>query len=97
MRRKRNLKIFKALFLAVLVFVMIGQIVLVNSFSAEGEKIRMLEEQKREFFDRKAFLREEIAALGSLERIRAEAEKSLGMKNGEEVMEFLVPPKLAAR
>lgn len=90
-------RILKVFLVVTLVVTVVGQVVLANSLSTAGEKIRELEAEKKEISASNTAVREELAILGSLERIKGEAEERLGMKDGESVAEFLVPPRLAAR
>jgi cell division protein FtsL len=71
-----------------------AQLVLANSMSDEGQKIRDLEERKIFLEDQVQTLEKEVAALGSLTRIQKEA-ADLGLVSNSQAFEYLSPPKLA--
>lgn len=73
------------------------QLFLSNSLSAEGEEIRKIEREKMDLISQNLILREKSASLGSLSRIKSEAEQSLGMMSGQGQIDFVIPPGLASR
>ncbi len=73
------------------------QLFLSNSLSAEGEKIREIEKEKMNLISQNLILMEKSAGLGSLSRIKSEAENSLGMTSSQGQIDFIIPPSLASR
>jgi len=94
MKKLLNLK--SALISTLVLIVLLGaaQLVLANSMSGEGQKIRGLEEQKSQLQKETQSLEKEVATLGSLSRIETKANE-LGLSYNVGVFEYLSPPKLA--
>ncbi len=81
-----------------LVFFFIGfQVFLTNHFSSRGNDLRSLEIQKESLLRVNQGLQSEIAALGSLARVRIIAKNDLGLVSSDNRLDYLVPPGLAAR
>jgi len=70
------------------------QLVLANSMSTEGQKIRELEERKGKLENEIQALEKDVSTLGALSRVQPEAEK-LGLFYNSQALEYLSPPKLA--
>lgn len=90
----RSLKILSLL----LAFLFIGfQVFLTNHFSSRGNDLRSLEIQRESLVRVNQELQSEIAALGSLARVRIIAKDDLGLVSSDNRLDYLVPPGLAAR
>lgn len=72
----------------------VSQIILANSLSSRGQEISQLEGEKDELLSEQSLLGSAVATLGSLERVRADA-MVMGMIEGGENFDYLVPPKVA--
>lgn len=79
-----------------LVVLAVLQIFLANSLSSKGREIGDLDRKKRDLLNGQSLLSGQMASLGSLDRVRADA-ASLGMIEGQEKFDYLVPPKVAYR
>lgn len=90
-------KMLNGFLLGFLVVIGGAQLILANNLSEKGKEIRRMEAERENLLREKSFLKSRIAELGSLERVRSEAEKALGMKEGKGTSEFLVPPRVAVR
>lgn len=81
-----------------LVFFFIGfQVFLTNHFSSRGNDLRSLEIKKESLLRTNQELRSDIAALGSLARVKNLAKSDLGLVSSDNRLDYLVPPGLAAR
>lgn len=80
-----------------LLLLFVFQVALGNAFSGQGGEIGNLEQKRQQLLRENENLRTEIAFLGSLERVRQEAEEKLLMKENGNHLDYLVPPKLAWR
>lgn len=80
-----------------LLLLFVFQVALGNAFSGQGGELSNLEQKRQQLLRENENLRTEIALLGSLERIRREAEEKLLMKESGSRLDYLVPPKLAWR
>lgn len=71
------------------------QLVLANESSTRGEEVVKLLETYQHLDDQVVTLRQEVSALGSLDRIQKEAQ-GLGFFINSEALDFIGAPKLAA-
>lgn len=76
------------------IFLLILQLAFANSLSSKGRDINRLENEKEDLVREVSAKDSILVSLGSLERVRADALK-LGMIEGSDNFEYLVPPKFA--
>lgn len=85
-------------FVILIAALVISNLVLANNLSTKGEEVRVLENQKAILAKGSEELRNEIAHLSSLSRIKKDAAEQLGMvEAASTALDYLRPPKFAAR
>lgn len=94
MRNLITFKISLTLLWSVVILLGIGQFVVANEISTQGEEITRLESERQILQKEVAALGQEAARLGSLLRVREEAQ-GLGFTYTSTAFEFVLPPKLA--
>lgn len=74
----------------------IAQVAFANSLSSKGREITRLEREREGLIIEQRNLEHSLAELGSLGRVRDDALR-IGMIEGGENLDYLVPPKVAYR
>jgi len=93
-QRKGSSKILTLVGTSSVIVLFILQLFLANSLSSKGREIKRLESEKENLLGEQNALNGTLAALGSLDRVRADALK-IGMVESGERFDYLVPPKVA--
>ncbi len=96
LRNKGQRKAVDFLLVLLLAVLAVFQIFLANSLSSKGREISELDARKQILLREQSVLSSQLASLGSLDRIRADA-VGAGMLEGSENFDYLVPPKVAYR